>query len=92
MKQIARNLTGSGDGFLDGKRYVLLDRDAKFCAAFRAILKGADVKAVRLPPRSPNLNAHLERFLRSLKSECLDRVIFFGEPSLRKATFEYLAH
>jgi transposase InsO family protein len=92
MKQIARNLTASGDGFLEGKRYVLMDRDAKFTAAFRAILKGEGVRAVRLPPRSPNLNAHLERFLRSLKSECLHRMIFFGEAYLRRATIEFLAH
>jgi putative transposase len=92
MKQIARNLTASGDGFLKGKRYVLMDRDSKFCGEFRAILQGAGVMPVRLPPRSPNLNAHLERFLRSLKSECLDRMIFFGESSLRRTTITYLAH
>lgn len=45
-----------------------------------------------LPPRSPNLNANLERFLRSLKSECLDRMIFFGEQSLRKATAQFVEH
>jgi putative transposase len=92
MKQVARNLTGSGDGFLSTTRYVLMDRDAKFCAAFRAILNSAGVKAVRLPPRSPNLNAHLERFLLSLKAECLERMIFFGEASLRRAASEFLAH
>jgi putative transposase len=68
------------------------DSHAKFCAAFRAVLREAGVKTVRLPPRSPNLNAHLERFLRSLKAECLDRMIFFGESSLRRATTEFLAH
>jgi putative transposase len=57
MKQVARNLTAFGDGFLEGKRYVLMDRDTKFSAAFRAILQDAGVNAVRLPPRSPNLNA-----------------------------------
>jgi putative transposase len=67
MKQIARNLTSSGDGFLLGTRHVLMDRDAKFCANFRSILKSAGVKAVRLPPQSPDLNAHLERFMRSLE-------------------------
>ncbi len=60
MKQNARNLTDSDDGFLLGTRYVLMDRDAKFCCAFRSILEAVDVKPVRLPPRSPNLNAHLE--------------------------------
>ena len=92
MKQAARNLTDSGDGSLLGTRYLLMDRDAKFCTSFRAILREAGVKPVRLPPRSPHLNAHLERFMRSLKEECLERMIFFGESSLRKATTEFLAH
>lgn len=92
MAQVARNLTASGDGFLEGTRYVLMDRDTKFTASFRTILNDAGAKAVRLPPRSPNLNAHLERFLRSLKEECLERMIFFGESSLRRATSEFLAH
>jgi transposase InsO family protein len=92
MKQIARNLTDTFDGFLASKRYVLMDRDGKFCPAFRAILKNEDINPVRLPPRSPNLNAYIERFHRSLKDECLDRMIFFGEKSLRKAINSYLEH
>ena len=92
MKRMAINLTDCVDGFLLGKRYVLMDRDAKFSAAFRSILEAADIKSVRLPPRSPNLNAHLERFFGSLKSECLDRMIFFGEESLRRAVKTFLAH
>jgi putative transposase len=92
MKQVARNLTDSGDGFLTDTRYVLMDCDAKFSAAFRSILEGAGVKAVRLPARSPNLHSHLERFMRSLKEECSDRMIFFGDSSMRKATAAFLAH
>jgi len=92
MKQVARNLTDAEDGFLSGKRYVLMDRDGKFCPAFRAILKTEGIEAVLLPPKSPNLNAHLERFHRSLREECLDRLIFFGEKSLRRAVGEFLAH
>jgi transposase InsO family protein len=92
LKQITRNLTDSFDGFLLGTRYLLMDRDGKFCAAFRFLLEEAGVRLVRLPARSPNLNAHLERFLRSLKDECLDRMIFFGEGSLRRATGQFLAH
>jgi transposase InsO family protein len=92
MQQVARNLTDAEDGFLSGKRYVLMDRDGKFSPAFRAILKSAGVEPVLLPPRSPNLNAHLERFHRSLKEECLDRMIFFGEASLRNAVQEFLTH
>src|SRR5438132_7780786 len=92
MKQIARNLTGAEAGFLEGKRYLLMDGDSKFTEAFRTILEDAAVEPVLLPPRSPNLNAHLERFHRSLKEECLDRLIFFGEHSLRNAVQEFLAH
>ena len=92
MMQIARNLTDPFDGFLKDMRYVLIDRDANFSTAFRRILKQADVEPVRLPPRSPNLNSHLERFHLSLKSKCLDKMIFFGERSLRNACTEFLAH
>jgi len=92
MKQVARNLTDSVDGSLLSTRYLLMDRDAKFSAAFRSILADAGAKSVRLPARSPNLNAHLERFMRSLKEECLDRMILFGEASLRRATIKFLVH
>jgi transposase InsO family protein len=92
MKQIARNLTAADGGFLNAKRYMLMDRDAKFCPSFRTIVKEAGIEPVLLPPQSPNCNAHLERFHRSLKEECLDRMIFFGELSLRQATREYLEH
>ena len=90
MKQIARNLTDPFDGFLLGKRYVLMDRDTKFCEAFREILNDEGVKPLRLPPQSPNLNANLERYFRSLKDECLSRMIFFGEKSLRRAVTAFL--
>jgi putative transposase len=92
MKQVARNLTDSDDGFLLGKRYVLMDRDGKFCPAFRNLLQGAGAEPLRLPPRSPNLNAYLERFMKSIKSEALDRMIFFGEKPLRRAVTAYLEH
>jgi len=92
MMQIARNLTDAEDGFPKGKRYVLMDRDGKFSPAFQAILKTEDVEAMVLPPQSPNLNAHLERFHRSLKEECVERMIFFGEAALWNAVREFLAH
>ena len=92
MKQIARNLTDPFDGFLKDKKYVLMDRDANFSQAFRAILKQADVEPVQLPARSPDLNSHLERFHLSIKSECLSRMIFFGEQTLRRAVKSYLTH
>ena len=69
-----------------------MDRDGKFCPAFQSILKNEGVNPVPLPPKSPNFNAHQERFFGSLKSECLERMIFFGETSLRQATTSYLAY
>ncbi len=85
MQQVGRNLTDCVDGFFRLSTHVILDRDTKHLP-LRQILKSSDIELVDLPPKSPNLNAHLERFMRSLKSECLDRVIFFGEPSLRRAS------
>jgi len=92
MMQIGRNLTDPFDGFLEEKRYLILDRDTKYSAAFRDLLKHAGIDVVRLPPRSPNLNAYAERFVRSIKDECVNRMIFFGERSLRKATREFADH
>src|SRR5260370_34480944 len=92
MTQVARNVTDIGDGFLRGKRNLLLDRDAKYSEAFRAIITRAGLQVVRLPPRSPNLNAFAERFVRSIKEECLNRMIFVSEASLRHAITQYLSH
>ena len=75
MQQLARNLTDSDDGFLLGVRYLILDRDPLYTSAFRRMLKNSDVEALRLPPRSPNLNAYAERFVLSIKSECLNPII-----------------
>ena len=90
--QMARNLTDPFDGFLRDKRYLIMDRDTKYSNGFRAILEGANLSCVRLPPRSPNLSPHTERFTRSLKEECLWRMILFGEKSLRNAVGEFLSH
>ena len=92
MKQLARNLTDPFDGFLLGTRYLIMDRDTKFCESFRSILEQAHVDSVKLPARSPNLNSYMERFMRSVKDECLNRMIFFGEKSLRRAVGEFLEH
>lgn len=91
MKQIAKNISGFA-GFLNGKRYLLTDRDTKFCRSFREILEVEDVTCLKLPKRSPNLNGHIERFMRSIREECFRRLIFFGEQSLRTAVTEYIAH
>ena len=92
MKQVARELTNYEDGFLNGKQYLLMDRDSKFSDSFRDFLHNEGVESLCLPPRSPNLNSHLERFHRSIKEEALDRMIFFGENSLRRAVTAYIKH
>lgn len=92
MTQIARNLTMADAGFLMGHRYLIHDRDGKYCPAFDETLTDGGVRPVRLPPRSPNLNAHAERWVRSVKDECLSKLILFGEPVLRTALQAYIAH
>jgi transposase InsO family protein len=91
MKQIARNVTSS-DGPLVGARYLIHDRDAKYTQSFDQILKAAGTAVVRLPPQSPNLNAFAERFVKTIKTECLEQFVLFGENSLRHVIREYLAH
>jgi transposase InsO family protein len=92
MEQVARNLSHDEDGFLTGKRYLIHDHDPLFTGEFTKILSAAGVKSVKLPTRSPNLNAYAERFVRTVKESCLDRMILFGEGSLRKAIAEFVAH
>ena len=92
MTQIAPNLTDPEEEFLRGRRFLIMDRDTKYSAAFRSILTREGLQVIRLPPRSPNLNAFAERFVRSVKGECLDRMIFFGGSSLQRALAEYIAH
>jgi putative transposase len=92
MSQVARNVTDAAEGFLTGKRYLIHDRDPLFTAEFLQTLEASGVQSVKLPPRSPNLNAHAERFVRTIKESCLERMILFGEGSLRKAIHEFVAH
>lgn len=92
MDQMARNLVDAVSGFLREKTYLIHDRDPLFTTNFREILKSGGVKSVRLPPRSPNLNAFAERFVLSIKSQCLDRMVFVGERHLRRAIDEYMWH
>src|ERR1044072_2382273 len=89
MKQIARNATMEGCGALRDCRYLLHDRDPR---SFRAILVSGQVKPLAVPARSPNLNAYAECWVRSVKEECLSKVILFGERSLRRALSEYVDH
>jgi putative transposase len=92
MVQVARNVTMEEWGFLAAGQYLIHDRDGKYCPAFQRIIEDAGIKRVPLPARSPNLNAYAERWVRSVKEECLSRLILFGEASLRHALTQYVAH
>ncbi|HXN31193.1 MAG TPA: integrase core domain-containing protein [Polyangiaceae bacterium] len=92
MKRIARNLLDPEDGFLRNARHLIHDRDPVFTEAWTALLKTGGVTCVPIPPRSPNCNPHAERFVKSIRSECLDRFVIFGERHLRHLIREFSAH
>jgi transposase InsO family protein len=92
MVQVARHVTMEAWGFLSPGQYLIHDRDGKYCPAFQQIIDDAGVKRVPLPPRSPNLNAYAERWVRSVKEECLSRLILFGEASLHHVLTQYVEH
>ncbi len=92
MVQIARNLTDTIDGFLVGKTHLICDRDPLYTKAFRDTLGAMGVKVLRLPSRSPDLNAYAERFVLSIKSECLNRMILFSPRQLQRVVDEYVDH
>ena len=91
ITQIARNLT-CDDGFLERASHLILDRDTCFQPLCTFLNEQTHIEPVTLPPKSPNMNAYLERFMRSLKSECLKKMIFFGQHSLERALREYVSH
>ena len=92
MAQVARNLTDVLDGFLLSKRFLICDRDTKFSGRFRRLLSDADVAVIQTPFRAPNANAFAERFVRSIKDECLNKLILFGEGRLHSAIQEFVDH
>ena len=92
MAQCARQLTDDFGGFLTDKKFLVRDRDTKFTQQFDEILEDAGVTPLKLPPRSPNLNAYAERFVKSIKEESLNKMIFFGETSLRITIREFMIH
>ena len=91
MLQMVRNLTDVSDGFLLDSEFLIMDRDTKYTKAFRANLKREGIEPVRCPVRAPNCNAFAERFVRSVKEECLDRMIFvrrsISSPSTQRIRF-----
>ena len=92
VTQLMRNATDAEDGFLHGMRLLLHDRDPLFSHDARATLRAGGVRPVRLPARSPNLNAYAERFVRTIKESCLERMVLIGEGSLRRSIREFVAH
>ena len=92
MLQWARNLTDAENGFLKGKRVLIHDRDPLFTKKFQQTLKSAGVRCLKMPKRSPNLNAFAESFVRGIKAEVLNKMILFGEKHLRHVVSEYIAH
>ena len=92
MTQMARNAVDESGGAVRRCRYVLHDRDTKFCSAFEEVFASEGIQCLKLPPRSPNLNAFAERWVRSVKEECLSKLILFGEGSLQRAVTEFVEH
>ncbi len=92
MKQMARNLTDPFSGFLKDKKYFIHDREPLFTKEFRDILKDSGVKPIRTLPMSPHLNCVIERFIKTIKTECLNRMLIFGERHLEYITFEFVTH
>ena len=92
MEQVARNVTMEEVGFLNGYKRLIQDRDTKFCPEFRKLIESQGIENFRLPARSPNLNAFAERFVRTVKSEVLSKVILLGESSLRRVLSEFVIH
>jgi putative transposase len=92
MLQIARHLTDATDGVLNGQRFLICDRDRKWRTAVRHLLETSSVRVIRTPFRAPNCNAHAERFVRSIKEACLNRVIPLGERHFRRTLTEFVVH
>ena len=76
----------------DGGGVLICERDAKWSAAVREQLEEAGIHVVQTPYQAPNANAHAERFVRSMKEECLDRIIPIGERHFRRAVTEFVTH
>ncbi len=92
MVQMARNLTDPIDGFLKDKKFLIMDRDPVFTEKFRLILRDSDVRPIRTLPMAPHLNCVIERFIRSIKSESLNRMLIFGQRHLEYIVREYIEH
>jgi putative transposase len=92
LQQAVRTMTAADDGLLVQHRVLICDRDTKWSAPVRARLEEAGIRVVQTPYQAPNANAYAERFVRSIKEECLKRLIPIGERHFRRAVTEYVAH
>jgi putative transposase len=92
MRQVGRTLTAADDGGFLGHRVLICDRDAKWSAPVRERLSEAGIRVVQTPYQALNANAYAERFVRSIKEECLHRMIPFGERHLRRTIAEFVEH
>ena len=92
MLQQVRNLTDAEQGVLKGKQFLIHDRDPLFTKTFKKTLKAAGIRALKMPKQSPNLNAYSERFVQTIKNECTDKMILFGEKHLRHVLNEFVEH
>jgi putative transposase len=92
MRQIGRNLLDPVDGFLGNATHLIHDRDPVFTAAWSALLETHGIECVAIPAQSPNCNPHAERFVKSVRTECLDHFVIFGERHLRYLLKEFVGH
>jgi transposase InsO family protein len=92
MHQVSRTLTAADEGLLGEHRVLICDRDRKWSGEVRRRMGEAGVHVVQTPYRAPNANAYAERFVRSMKEECLDRMIPLGERHFRHAVAEFVEH
>jgi transposase InsO family protein len=92
MRQVGRTLTAAEDGLLRDHRVLIHDRDRKWSGDIRQLLEDAGIEVVQTPYQAPNANAYAERFVRSIKEECLNRIIPMGGRHFRRAVHEFVAH
>jgi transposase InsO family protein len=92
VTQAARNLLMGLDEHADRFRFLIRDRDAKFTTAFDAVFAAAGIEVVRIPPRAPKANAFAERWVRTVRTECLDWLLIWNRQHLDKVLTVYVEH
>jgi hypothetical protein len=92
MMQIARNLLDPDSGFLRHTTHLIHDRDPVFTKAWTKLLKSGGVKCVRIPANSPNCNPYAERFVKTVRAQCLEHFVIFGQRHLQHLLHEFVAH